>query len=225
MKINDLRFGLEATAKLLGHAHSQTIGSKLRQFSDALLPPKPTKTSEAVDRILAKWSACSRRQAYPAPLRDALMKLSATQAAFGAAAAAADLTYLLRLFEGSPDQSTSEFCQDVADGLINPAKQAAPKKARNAAPKATPVSSPELNTIADQLVALCENHEAFDQLVGQLASDKRMTKLVVVGIANRFLGYETKFKTKVAALEAIRRRQMQDSIQGARAREVQKIAV
>ena len=62
-------------------------------------------------------------------------------------------------------------------------------------------------------------------MLSELASQKQMTKSVVLQIAKRFLGYETKFKTKDAALEAIRRRQLQDAIQGARAREVQKIAV
>ncbi len=225
MKINDLRNGLSAAAELLGIHHPQSAGDQLRQFANALQSPKPVKTIEAVDRVLAKWSTSSRRSAFSAPLRDTITKLAATQAAFGASAAAADLNHLLRLFEGSPDQSASDFCLDVADGLLIPAKLPSVKKAKVAAPKALPVSSLEINSIADQLVARADNHEAFDLLLSTLAADKRITKPALVGIAARFLGYNAKPKTRDAALEAIRRRQMQDAIQGARAREVQKIAV
>lgn len=225
MKINDLRNGLSIAAELLGIHHPQSAGDQLRQFASALQSAKPIKTTEAVDKILAKWSISSRRAAFPAPLRDTIAKLAVAQAAFGASAAAVDLNDLLRLFEGSPDRSASDFCLDIVDGLIIPAKQPAAKKARAAAPKALPASSMEINSIADQLVALADDHEAFDRLLATLAADKRITKPVLAGITNRFLGYDAKPKSKGAALETIRRRQMQDAIQGARAREVQKLAV
>jgi hypothetical protein len=224
MKINDLRSGLSAAAELLDGIHP-TEGQCLRQFSAALQCSKSIKTAEAVDKILANWAASARHPSYPIALRDTLTQLTAMQAAFGASSAAADLKALLGLFEGSPDQSASDFCRDIAEGLANPAKKPAARKASADKGKALPVTSLEVNSIADQLVALAENHEAFNQLLATLAADKRMTKIALVSVASRFLGYDTKPKSKDAALEAIRRRQMQDAIQGARAREVQKIAV
>ena len=225
MKINDLRLGLLAASDIVGFDDRERVGLEMRELAEALHTTKPAKTSDAVQRIKANWAKSSRRPAYPAQLRKALLGLQTVQTAFGASAAVADLSLVLGLFDGSPDQSASEFCREIAEGLVIPAKQYTPKKSSPAKAKLAPVSDSEIKELADKLVSTSDDHSKFDQLLSELATEKRMTKPIVFQVAKCFLGYEMKFKTKDAAIEAIRRRQLQDAIQGARAREVQKIAV
>lgn len=225
MKINELRLGLFAASDLLGFDDGRGFGAEMREFAQVLLTTKPMKTSDVVKQIKSKWVATSRRAAYPAQLRGSLIRLQAMQAAFGASAASADLLLILSLFDGSPDQLTREFCEEIADGLVAPAKQPSQKKSRPEKQKVEPVSALEIKKFADNLVSTSDDHSKFDQLLSELATEKRMTKSVVLEVAKCFLGYEMKFKTKDAAIEAIRRRQLQDAIQGARAREVHKISV
>ncbi len=84
---------------------------------------------------------------------------------------------------------------------------------------------------ADRLIAASAKQDAFAAVLAEIAEKAAMkgkqglSAKQVQGIADSFLGYSFKHKTKDAAIEAMRRRQLQDAIQASKERALSKLGV
>ncbi len=165
------------------------------------------KTIASFTNLVKKnWKANGRKAAHPKELKNILKQIEAIYRTTGPVGYANDCKKLQELFTGNQEQEISFFIDEVKEGLIVAPK--APKKKT----KRKEVTQQEQRQFADRLVAAMNDNDSFDTLLKELEKPRNFVNAEIFGIASYFLGYDSKFKSKKAAIEAIKNRRLQDAI-------------
>ncbi len=129
--------------------------------------------------------------------------------------AAEDVGRIVSLLDLAGNTSVENFVE-----LVQKAVRAAP------APKqrpTSPIKTELVESYVDRLKSVSEINPQFDQVVGQLKTDRKVRMQEMLKIADMYVGYPTKAKTKKSALQSIVDRQALDSSYSAKEQEIERL--
>jgi hypothetical protein len=181
----------------------------------SILGKQGTKTvASLVGKVTKAWKADGKAPAYPSLLKSVLQDIETAYRASGPVGVANDYKKLLDLFDGSQNGVATTYFTELERAL-----NAAPPRASKA--KTTP-DVKKIREFADKLTDTIEHTSDFLKQVDELGAGRRFSKDEVNLVADQFLGYSYKYKSKKQAIDAIKRRQRQDELGRSQRREIEK---
>jgi hypothetical protein len=208
MKTAQMAASLRQLAPLLEQIAGVVQARLLVRTADALEQAGEIKL-RTLDAKLKK----SLGQGAANPAVEFVAKMSGTFAAAGCASPSKDFTVLASIL-----QRLSGLDAEGAVRAINAALAPPPPKISRL-PKSPSI---DVRQVADRLTAASGANDAFDAMFVEV---EKLSKSDLEQVAERYLGYHRKYKSKPEVLKAIRARQFQDAIEDGRNRRISKIAV
>jgi hypothetical protein len=217
MQAKQLSVALRAFAVLIDEAGNTKSAFELRQLAESIAYGGSQPVSKIVSKVQKQWKAIKRPEMHPGSLRVQLERVADVMRTSGASAAAKDCAAALKLFAGDPTANAQTYNAEIAAAVQAPAP--APNQ------KSKPLDAEAIRRLAGKLDAYRTDNDQFDAAIAELESNKQIAKSELEAIANRFLGTERKYKSKLELFKAMKNRQLQDAIQASRERRIDKIAV